>query len=614
MSAPTPVCGVVARTERGRRLLRAGASKAIPSTFPPASRAWWSDKEAGVALHRPDAQVGQPASVLAVAGVLYRDHRIDTHRRERPTDDTALAEELLRKGDSALAKLRGDFTLALWDGNRQRLTLARDALGQRNMFVRSGEDFHVFSSELLPLLDDPDSSCELDFASAYHYLACGLPAPGQTMARGIRRIPAGHLIAWEPDRPFVTYRYWTPLHDEPRADGNDATRTAIAKALDASIEARLEPNRSQALLLSGGLDSSFIAATAASKVGGSRLEAYTVEFDPSYGKNETEYARLVTDTFAIRHHALPLSARDAVPLCRETLEAAEPCSAWTTMTHRHLLRAMRADGHVHMLSGLGADEVFAGYSRLLNFYVRWHKHHASYRGAKDIDSFEALLWDRERGREILYPGVASFFDDAQLRRSVQPAYRGFHYATHLEEFYRECRRIRPEAHPFEMMVAHECQRRIPDLLFVDFEPVSRELGIRTAYPFLDPGLLTLVCGLGAESRYKYKAGIWWNKMMLRGIAAERVPRPIIDRSPYSYTAPFAHWMREPAFAKPALARLRGSRFWKAGLVRPDLLDRVLGAMEREPLSRRGTVTPWVNQAWILLTLVGWYDRYVERRT
>jgi hypothetical protein len=73
-------------------------------------------------------------------------------------------------------------------------------------------------------------------------------------------------------------------------------------------------------------------------------------------------------------------------------------------------------------------------------------------------------------------------------------------------------------------------------------------------------------------------------------------------------------MRERVFARPLIARLRRSRFWRAGLVRPDLLRRVLADMDREPLARRGKATPWVDQLWVLLTLSAWYDRYVERRT
>jgi hypothetical protein len=208
--------------------------------------------------------------------------------------------------------------------------------------------------------------------------------------------------------------------------------------------------------------------------------------------------------------------------------------------------------------------------------------------------------------------VALFFSAEDLQSSVSKPFQGWHYLTHLEEFYRECRRIKPGAHPFEMMVAHECQRRIPDLLFVDFEPIGRAHGLQTAYPFLDQALLELVCGLGATSRYEYSGGSWWNKMMLRGLAAERLPATIVTRLPTSYTAPFAHWMRDPKFARPVMAKLRRSRLWKAGLLRRELLSHLTAALSRPPSATETTDPPWVAKLWIVVTLAAWYDRYVER--
>ena len=310
---------------------------------------------------------------------------------------------------------------------------------------------------------------------------------------------------------------------------------------------------------------------------------------------------------------MPLHTREALALLERTLESAEPCSAWASITHRHMLGAIQADGHRDLLSGLGSDEVFAGYSRLLEHYFRWRRHNARWPVRDDVDALDALLWDRNSAADTLYPGVATFFSQSELSAAVKQPYRNWSFVTHLEEFYRECRRIKPRAHMFELMVAHECQRRVPDLLFVGFESVARELGVRTTYPFLDVNLLRLVSGLGPSSRYHYDSGVWWNKMMLRRIAAERVPATIVARSPSSYTAPFAAWLREPAFARPTIAKLKRSRFFEAGLVRRDALTRILTTMTREPMDRRGNVSPWVNQLWALLTLASWYDRYVERR-
>jgi asparagine synthetase B (glutamine-hydrolysing) len=165
----------------------------------------------------------------------------------------------------------------------------------------------------------------------------------------------------------------------------------------------------------------------------------------------------------------------------------------------------------------------------------------------------------------------------------------------------------------EMMVAHECQHRIPDLLFASFEPASRRLSVEMNYPFLDPDLVRLVSGLSVESRYRTPAGQFsirleelhprFKHAMLE-VARDRVPDAIRERPRKSFTAPFGGWMFEPSFADAVLTRLRRSRFREHGIVRPDWLDRVMRRIVPGP-------SPWVFQLWALVTLTGWYDRFVD---
>jgi hypothetical protein len=132
------------------------------------------------------------------------------------------------------------------------------------------------------------------------------------------------------------------------------------------------------------------------------------------------------------------------------------------------------------------------------------------------------------------------------------------------------------------------------------------------YPYLDPDLVKLVCGLSVESRYRTPAGRFslrlralhprYKHAMLQ-VAADRVPRLIRERTRKSFTAPFGAWLQHPRFGPPVIARLRRSRFWERGIVRREWLDEVLARSGPAP-------SPWVFQLWALVTLAGWYDRYV----
>jgi asparagine synthase (glutamine-hydrolysing) len=605
VAAQVPLYGIVARTARGRQNLRA-RMRTANCNEKAVEAGWWSDSEVGLGMRRPDFTIGTPTSAIA----LRTDSYATTGVRGSANAERVL-RQLRQHEATALTGMAGGFALASWDGRRKRLTLARDPLGQRGLFIRSDEDFHVFSSELETLLIDPIFSCQLDFESAFHYLACGLPAPGRTMARDVRSVPAAHLMWWEPGRQLLSQRYWSPLTDGQPAEPQ--TSIQVSEAIDKAIESRLERGRSQALLLSGGLDSSFIAATASAAVGGEHLHAYTIEFAAAYKQNETQHAKLVAETFKIPHRVVPLHAAGAVSVLQQVLKAPQPCSAWATLTHHQLLDAIGQDGHRSVLSGLGSDEIFASYERMLEYYFRARNRLESWPAQGQVDAFDAGIWDSNSSRDTLYPGVACFFSDTDLRKSVSAPFHEWHYASHLEEFYRECRIIKPAAQAFEMMVAHECQRRVPDLLFAGFEPISRAKGIRMSYPFLDQAVVQLACALRAKNRYEYSRSskAWRNKILFRRIAAKRLPASIVRRLPASYSAPFAQWMKDPIFSAPTLARLRESRFWKLGLVRRNVLGGVLKAMSQTPVTTSRKPAPWASHLWILLTLTSWYDRYVE---
>lgn len=620
-----PIFGVLARTAAARGSLSPNRLHPWVRAWlsEPDAEAWWIDREAGVALLRPELTVpgypGKGEAVLAVRGsVLMAPPRSDVAPGWPPVPSAGETEillyDLLARGSSAVRDLRGQFCLVAWDGSRRRMLLARDHLGQRCLFLRTLPDRIIFCSELSPLLRGPDVACELDAEGALWYLALGMPPPGGTLARDVARLPAAHVLVWEPGEPPLVERYWTPLTlDAPRA-ATDETVETIRRTLDRAIAARLETEDSCGVLLSGGVDSTYLA-TVATACGVRPLFALTSEFEERHGMNETPYAAAVARWLDLKHEVVAVTAEQGLDLLRDVvLSAAEPCAAWAAVTHfRVLARAQQLDVGV-VLSGLGADEIFGGYDHHRGYYARLLRHGRRRPPPPGVDAFEAVLLPEEQSsRRILYPGIARFFDDTSLRRGLEEPYRRWHYASHLRAFYRECLRIKPEAHPLEMMVAHECQHRIPDMLFADFEPISRRTGIDVRYPFLDPDVVRVVAGLDAASRYRTASGRFslrlarlhprFKHTLLR-VAAGRVPPEIIQRPRKSYTAPFGGWLFDPEFGRPVITALQESRFWRCGIVQRSWLNHILERVEPRP-------NPWVFQLWALVTLAGWFDRYVD---
>ena len=630
ISSGNVVMGAATRTRRGRELLTAeylhrkmgveGAA-ADPS-------AWWVDREAGVALFSPQATAaGRGAhgeSALVFRGTLLRvgsdDARAPTAGVIPAAADhvAGLLDDLLERDAVAVGELQGHFALACWDGRRRRLLVARDHLGQQSMYVRADADLYVFSSELAPLLRSPTYSCELNPEAAFWYLAFGRPMPRGTLARGVERVPAAHYFVWEPAGTLMMRRYWTPLSADSPRTGTPEVFDEIQKTLDRAIEAQCASEEPQGVLLSGGTDSTYIAATAAG-LNLTNLQAFTASFDEELFDNaDVRYATLVAGRLKISHHVVQLTSQDALRVLEEqVLTADEPCAPWVSITHFWLLDAARQTGVRRMLCGLGADEIFGGYEDHHRVYAAYLDYCRRHPAPPDVDEFESLLLNGDDEADAaLYAGLSRYFDEYFLRVALTQPYGSWHYGPHLREFYRECRRLKPEAQMIEMMVAHECQHRIPDLLLLALEAVSRRAGVEMSYPCLHPEVVRLATGLDVLSRYRTPGGEWSERLeelehgfkhSLMQVYRRKVPEEVLKRPINTYTAPFAAWFGSKEFAGPLVSRLSKSRFWERDIVGRHWLDEMLEQISPGP----GQHLWAAHKLWALLTLVSWYDRFVE---
>jgi asparagine synthase (glutamine-hydrolysing) len=588
--------------------------------------AWWIDPEARIALLSPqvmvqDRQSGEQA-VLCLQGHIRSGGRNIAPKSwpalpPADTQPTPVLYDILERESLALKDLRGQWALACWDGRNRRLLLARDHQGQRVLFTRTEPDLFIFCSELSPLLQTPEASCDLDLEAAGWYLLYGMPPLGRTLARGVGRLPAAHWISCEPLGAPSVQRYWTPLNWEFSQDAAPETIASIQESLDQSIADHCTRDDPQGIFLSGGTDSTYLATTAAS-LKGMKLTAFTSAFEESLGMNDdVHYARTVAEWLGITHHVVPLHADRALEILeRSILTADEPCAAWASMTHYQLLVTARELGISRMLSGLGADEIFGGYPHFHEYYVRFLEYSAAQPTTPGADDFDSLLQqDDSISRWTLFPGIPSFFDVRSLPEGLAALAGPSQHRSHTQNFYLECRRLKPGAHLMEMMVAHECQHRIPDLLFANFESISRQLGIEVSYPFLDPDVVQRAASLDVLSRYRTPSGNWSAdinelqpgfKHALMLVYEKKVPELVLRRPIKTFTAPFGAWFANPHFAKPLLARMERSRFWQRKILPREWLDEALQQMSLGPKDES-----WTFQLWGTLTLIGWYDHFVD---
>lgn len=284
--------------------------------------------------------------------------------RFRTSSDTeVLLESWVARGEACLDDLNGMFAFAVYDREARSLTLARDPLGIKPLYYWHAPDGElVFSSELKSLLAHPRIPRVLDRQSLAMLLVDRCVADPWTMFEGVRQLPPGHVLRWR-DGAVTIERYWQ--HQiAPEALGEGAAREELREHLDASVRSQLVADVPVGVFLSGGVDSSTVAALAAQATDG-ELHSFNVGFtSPEF--DESEIARAIARHIGTTHHELRVedAAFDISILDAIVDHVGQPLGDLSCIPT--LLVSRFAREHVKVaLSGDGGDELFGGYDHIL---------------------------------------------------------------------------------------------------------------------------------------------------------------------------------------------------------------------------------------------------------
>jgi asparagine synthase (glutamine-hydrolysing) len=317
--------------------------------------------------HMPMEHEEEPLS-LVYNGEIYnfaelrRELEAAGERFRSRTDTEVVLKGYRVWGDGVVARLRGMFAFALWDGRGDgRLLLARDRFGKKPLYYRHGPGPGLaFSSELKTLLKGGGSR-SVDPEVLEYYLDRGYPPPDRCLLQGYRKVLPGHCLVWQPGR-LSEVRYWQA--PEP---GNEGAPMSLSEAgvrlrerlLDATRR-RLVADVPVGLLLSGGVDSSSLLALAA-RLSPEPMRTYTACFGGA-NLDESELARQTARHFGARHHALLITPRCGALLPFVASQMDEPIADPSALATFLICRRARQEVTV-LLTGDGSDELLLGYPR-----------------------------------------------------------------------------------------------------------------------------------------------------------------------------------------------------------------------------------------------------------
>ena len=536
----------------------------------------------------------------------YRELRDELERAGhtfRTQGDTEVIVHLYEQhGDGFAERLRGMFAIALWDSTRRRLVLARDCFGIKPLYYRDSGGELTFASELRAL---PRGPIDLDALEAF--LAFNsVPGP-LTIFADVRKLQAGHLLVWEDDIARLE-RFARPRPasaSEVRDDDEAELIEELRARMRDSVRAHLVSDVPVGVLLSGGIDSSLLAALAAQE-SGEPVRTFSIGFEER-SFDELADARLVAERYGTRHRELVLRP-DAALLLPVLADAFDEPFADSSALPTYLVARLAAEDVKVALSGEGGDELFGGY----------------YTYAAD------LLAERAGGAARLARPLVERLPSTNARASFDYKAKRFVRAAHLPPLERhagwkeifsadaraELTGRRGGFDPVSLLRARYAETegapelaRLQDVdlggylvddLLVKTDRASMAHSLEARVPYLD----TVVANLALALPTKHKVHGLGKKVLLRKAGEPLLPRRIARGKKRGFSIPASAWLRgelEP-FARETLS---SERLRRQGYFRPDAVTRVIDehVSGREDLSR---------QLWGLLAFTLWYERHVER--
>lgn len=542
---------------------------------------------------------------LEAAGHRYRSH----------CDTETILHAYEEWGPACLSRFRGMFAFAIWDPAARTLFCARDRLGIKPFYYYFDGRLFAFASEIKALLEHPDISSRLDESSLTETLAFGYTSSDRTLFQGIRKVMPGHHMTLTLDGDRIRQRieqYWDVPFSAPESGRSDQEWIADLRGrLEETVRMRLMSDVPLGVFLSGGLDSSAIAALMKRMVSGP-LQTFSVGYaEEQY--SELGFARRVAEHIGSEHHEVRVGMEDffnAVP--HLVWHEDEPIS-WPSSISLYFVSQLASKNVKVVLTGEGSDELFAGYARYKHYLVsdRWLPYYR-------------MLPETLRGlirRQIASTSLIS----RDLRRKLQHTFLGLEDslpALLLDNFYcafpqaaqRELL-LQPPESPYSSYLHYwnraEGAGALQRLLYADQKTYLVELlmkqdqmsmacSIESRVPLLDHTFVEFAARVPAHMKLR-GAG----KYIVKKAVEDILPHDIIYRRKMGFPTPLRQWLREDR-SEPVYRLLRDKRGILAAYIRPAALDSLIE-------SHRSGHQDCTDRLWRLLNIQVWGDIFLTGR-
>ncbi len=537
-----------------------------------------------------------------------RGHQFYTH------SDTEVIVHLYEEmGADCVKKLRGMFAIALYDTKRDVLLLARDRLGKKPLHYALHQNRLLFGSEIKTILAAHPELAEIDSEGLLQYFYFGYIPDPRTVFRGIRKLPAGHLMEFHHGEMKIR-QYWDlPEYGTHPPIGEKECLDELERRLEEAVRIRLISDVPLGALLSGGVDSSIIVALMA-RTSGKPVKTFSIGFQAEQF-NESEYARLVAERFGTEHHELILE-----PDLEETLAylsgmMEEPFGDSSMLPTYYVCRMARRQVTV-ALSGDGGDELFAGYDRYgvamgrskFDPLSRWLGpiYRDRIHGMIPAGMYgKNLAWNATLNERDRYLDGLTFFPALHRERGLfTPEF--LESAAHLPDPLREWQHVydsAPASDRLSRLLYLDTKTYLNADILTKVDRMSMATSLEVRVPMLDHEFVEWVTSLPVE--WKSRAGT--RKHILKKLAERLgIPPALLHRKKQGFQMPLVDWMRSE----------RKTQFWgvlleprtlQRGYFKPAVVHSLIDEHLRGRRNRSGLL-------WRMLVLELWHRNFMESRS
>lgn len=521
-----------------------------------------------------------------------------------------------------LPRLNGMFAFAVYDKLDNLLYLARDRIGEKPLYFGFVRAALVFASELRAIHAAFPRELDLDRDALDLYFRFGyVPAPRSIFA-GIDKVQPGHVLAFRISGPSCRLisdaAYW-PVGDvvtatpDPVQDAEQAVHQ-LDRLLSDAVKIRMEADVPLGAFLSGGIDSSLVAALMQQQ-SSERVRTFTIGFDDA-GFNEAPYARAIADHLGTEHTELYVSPKDALDVIPKLPAIFDEPFADVSQIPTYLVSRMAREHVTVALSGDGGDELFAGYQRYQMALKLWrHLDRLPYRlrslAASVLRGIPFTLWDR---LGFLMPralAAGRFGDRVHKFSEILGAADFDCLYVRLHSLWSSTGRLMPEhigkpellAAPVAIgdvrsrlarMMAWDFLTYLPDDILVKVDRTSMAVSLEGRIPLLDHRVVEFAWRMPADLKLRDRTGKW----LLRQVLYKYLPKDLVERPKKGFKIPLESWLRGE-LSEWACDVLDPRLLRSQGLIEQPLVSAML---EQHLTGKRA----WTSQLWTVLMFQCWY--------